>query len=157
MILFFSILLACKDAKESSYSISSNDDVNTFDDSDNLNDDAADTADTYEELSVAPEIRNIVAFFRSLGTEPPKIEVHARVDDVNDDLMNGSVEVNYSTGFDSYELSLVIDGIDAFTEGGDVYFFIEEGVNSNNLYSLSVVISDEAGNSSLPYTTEVVP
>jgi hypothetical protein len=154
MILFFSILLACKDTKESTYSVSSSDDVNTLDDSDNLNDDIA---ETYEELSVAPEIRNVVAFFRSLGTEPPKIEVHARVDDENDDLMSGSVDINYSTGFDSYELSLVIDGIDAFIEAGEVYFFIEEEVNSNNLYSLSVVISDEAGNSSLPYTTEVVP
>jgi len=153
MILFFSILLSCKDFKASTFSVSSND-VNTLDDSDNLNDD---TSDTYEELSVAPEIRNVVAFFRSLGTEPPKIEVHARVDDENDDLMNGSVEINYSTGFDSYEHSLVIDSVDAFLEAGEVYFSIEEGVNSNNRYSLSVVISDEAGNSSLPYTTEVVP
>lgn len=157
MILLFSIFFACKPERSSSFSVSSNSNVNTFEDSDASNDDFADTAEdmSVEEDSVAPEIRNITAFFLFSETDPPRIEVHVRVDDWNDDLMNGSVEMSYATESNSYEFIALIDGVEAIFDSGNIYFLIEEGVDNDLFYTLSVVISDEAGNSSLPYMTEL--
>ena len=157
MILLFSIFFACKTERSRSFSVSSNSNVNTFEDSDDLNDDSADTAEytSVEEDSVAPEIRTITAFFLSSETDPPRIEVHVRVDDWNDDLMNGSVEMSYATDINNHDFSSVIDGVDVMIEAGVISFIVEEGVQNDLFYTLSVVISDEAGNSSLPYMTEL--
>lgn len=159
MILLFSIFFACKPERSRSFSVSSNSNVNTFEDSDDLNDNSADTAEytSVEEGSVAPEIRNITAFFLSSETDPPKIEVHVRVDDLNDDIMNGLIETSYATESNSYEFIALIDGVEAIFDSGNIHFVIEEGVQNDLFYTLSVVISDESGNSSLPYMTELIP
>lgn len=165
MRLFLSVFFACTDTKSTGFNAYGETTVtspvgssNNSTDSTNATDTEDDTGeDSGESAGQAPVITDLVAFFSNSADEAPSLEVHISADDPDGDILNGNISGTLTSEEGSVELNIPIDGNDAIMDMGDIVFVLLENINNEIEYSLSLTVTDEAGNTSLPQTENIYP
>lgn len=166
MNLFLIAFLACTGGKSSAFSSSGTTDVDSpvSNDTDNSSDTDTDTDSEdsgedsgSEDLGTAPVIREVDAIFSETAEGEPSIAVTVELDDAEGDILNGSVATVLTSDVGSDESVIPIDGNEAEMLSGDLVFVLMENIDNTLEYTLSVVVTDEAGNSSLPGTDDISP
>ena len=155
MVWIFGLLLACQSESNNGFSTTGTDTVNpdtVVTGSDNGgNEDGSSSSSG----GVNPVITGMDGFFVDIDGEI-LLEVHIFVEDDQDDLLNGYLEIDYNWGDQSESLQQEIDGDAVLVETGELSFFID-GVESQEKHEVFVTVYDEAGNPSEQASVEVEP
>ena len=154
-MFLFGLLVACQSEDNSGFSTNGTDTVNPSSIVTGSDDDGSGTASNGDLNGVNPIVSGLDAFFIDLEGDT-FVEVHVFVDDAQDDLMNGALEVDYTWGDQTASMELSIDGDSVLVETGELTFLISD-VDSGSTYEIFVTVYDEAGNPSEPVSGEVSP
>lgn len=161
MNLFLPIILACSASKPDTFTAGGDTIVEppVDNDSDTPNNVDTDTAaDSAEEgQGEAPVIRDIVAFFSNTAEGAPSVDVSVTIDDSDGDILNGSVEATLFSTAGEEEYVIPIDGNEAEMLMGKLVFVLMENIDNEIEYTLTLVVTDEAGNASMPDSTDITP
>ena len=150
MTLLWSILLACQPETTYDFSTSGNNSVRP-----NGSLTGRDDTEDGTTEAVNPVISAVSGFFFE-DAGKAMIEMHVFVLDPQDDLLNGSIELDFSWGDQSESTSLSIDGDTVVVETGEITFWIED-VDMTATYDVFVTVFDEVGNPSEQMTAQVSP
>jgi hypothetical protein len=153
MTLLFSLFLACKGDSSSGFSTSGNASVNP--DSITGSTDGGSSGSSNDENSVNPVVSGMDGSFVS-DTDGTMLEMHIYVEDPQDDLLNGFLEIDYQWGDSADSAQMDIDGENVLVEAGELTFFIPD-VDDTYTYEVFVTVYDEASNPSEQSSTEVLP
>lgn len=151
MTLLLSLLFACQGDTESGFSTSGNNTIDT----DSLTESTGSGNADDSSNSVNPVISGMDGYFVA-DANGIAIEMHIYVTDPQDDLLNGTIEVDYQAGDYSESTEMDIDGETVLVEEGELTFFILD-VDETDTYDVSVTVYDEASNPSEIYSTQVAP
>ena len=153
MTLLLSLFLACSGDSDSTFSSAGNTTV----DPDSLTGSTEGGSDggSSSDGGVNPVISGMDGAFVELD-DGMAIEMHIYVDDAQDDLLNGTLEVDYQWDDSSESAELTIDGETVLVEEGELTFFISD-VDETATYEVFVTVYDEASNPSDQASTEVLP
>ena len=151
MTLLLSLLFACQGDTESGFSTSGNNTIDT----DSLTESTGSGNADDSSNSVNPIISGMDGYFVA-DTNGIALEMHIYVTDPQEDLLNGTIEVDYQAGDYSESTEMAIDGETVLVEEGELTFFILD-VDETETYDVSVTVYDEASNPSQVYSTQVLP
>ena len=98
-----------------------------------------------EELGDSPSITNLEGFFTYYQGIGDIIEIHVYYADQQDDLLNATLHLSYSTSGESNSYSIPIDGAQALLEPGEVVVMFTD-VNTSQEYDFTLQLQDLAGN-----------
>ncbi len=105
---------------------------------------------------VNPQISFINGQFIFDEEDAASMEIHVFVVDPQDDLLNGSLDVNFGWADQNEAVQMEIDGEAVLVETGELTFVIPE-VISTETYQVFVTVYDEQGNASGEANTAVAP
>ena len=153
MTLLLSFFLACQGDSDSTFSSAGNTTV----DPDSLtgSTEGGESSESSSDGGVNPVISGMEGLFVEQD-DGMAIEMHIYVDDAQDDLLNGILEVDYQWGDDSDSAEIDIDGENVLVEEGELTFFISN-VDETSTYEIFVTVYDEASNPSDQASAEVIP
>lgn len=157
MVWIFGLLVACQSDNSSGFSTTGTDNI----DPDSVvtgtgsGDSETDSETGTSSGGVNPVISAMDGFFVDVGGEI-LLEMHVFVEDEQDDLLNGYLEIDYTWGDQGESLQQEIDGDAVVVETGELTFFIPE-VDAQEEHEVFLTVYDEAGNPSEQASTKVSP
>ncbi len=146
-------LLACQSDSDDGFSTSGNTTVNP--DSLTGSNDGESNGGSSSENEVNPVISGMDGAFVDDGNGM-MLEMHVYVEDPQDDLLNGWLEVDYQWNDQSDSGQMDIDGESVLVETGELTFLIPD-VDETSPYEVFVTVYDEQGNPSEQSSVEVLP
>lgn len=155
MVWIFGLLMACQSESNDGFSTTGTDTVNPDSVVTGSNDGGNDGGSSSSSGGVNPVISGMEGFFVDMDGEI-FLEMHIFVEDDQDDLLNGYMEIDYNWGDQSASLQQEIDGDAVLVETGELSFFLSE-VDAQEKHEVFVTVYDEAGNPSEQSSVEVEP
>ncbi len=152
MTLFFALLFGCQSENNDGFSTSGNTTVNP----DSL---TGSTDGDGSGGSTSSDVNPVISGMDGLFADDENgaiLEMHVYVEDPQDDLLNGLLEVDYQWGDQTDSTQLDIDGEMVMVEEGELTFIISD-VDDSSPYEVFVTVYDEQGNPSDQASTEVLP
>lgn len=154
MVWIFGLLMACQSDSNNGFSTTGTDTVNPDSVTTGSDGDGNDGSSS-SSGGVNPVITGMEGFFVDVDGEI-LLEMHIFVEDAQDDLLNGYLEIDYNWGDQSESLQQEIDGDAVVVETGELTFFISD-VEATETYEVFVTVYDEPGNPSEQASAEVEP